>query len=62
MRLAHFLHCSNGKTRGRPYGKPLTIIVPFIRLNQQFNDNCCRDRYESKLFPQILAKAVEVYH
>ncbi len=46
MRLAHFLHCSNGKTRGRPfYGKPLTIIELFRRLNQQFNDNFKKQGY-----------------
>ena len=28
-----------------PYGKPLSIIELFRRLNQQFNDNCYRDRY-----------------
>ena len=25
----------------------MTIIEPFRRLNQQFNDNCYRDRYHS---------------
>lgn len=34
-----------GKRGADPYGKPLTTIELFRRLNQQFNDNCCRDRY-----------------
>ena len=34
-----------GKRGADPYGKPLSIIELFRRLNQQFNDNCYRDRY-----------------
>ena len=39
MCLAPFLRCLNGRTRGRPYGKPVISDASFSRL-KQFNDSC----------------------